>query len=188
MPDPDDSTPRHIDAALVERARTGDRHAMAELHRNYARMVHAIVLARSPASEAEDIVQDVFVQAMTRLDSLSKPSSFGSWIGTIARNAVTDHYRRRRPTEELGDDHESSAPSAAARVQALEVLEVIRGLPETYRETLIMRLVEGMTGPEIAERSGMTPGSVRIKLHRGMTMLREQLAGGTHRSEDEVTP
>jgi RNA polymerase sigma-70 factor, ECF subfamily len=55
------------------------------------------------------------------------------------------------------------------------VLQMIRKLPEAYRETLILRFVEGMTGPEIAESTGMKPGSVRVNLHRGMKLLREQL-------------
>jgi len=55
------------------------------------------------------------------------------------------------------------------------VLRTIRSLPEAYRETLILRLVEGMTGPEIAARTGLTPGSVRVNLHRGMKQLREKL-------------
>jgi RNA polymerase sigma-70 factor (ECF subfamily) len=54
------------------------------------------------------------------------------------------------------------------------VLDVIRTLPEAYRDTLLMRLVEGMSGAEIAERSGLTPASVRVN-HRGMKMLREKL-------------
>ena len=54
---------------------------------------------------------------------------------------------------------------------------MIRGLPEAYRETLIMRLVEGMTGPEIAKVTGLTPQSVRVNLCRGMKMLRELAAG-----------
>jgi len=55
------------------------------------------------------------------------------------------------------------------------ILAAVRSLPEAYCETLILRLVEGMTGPEIAERTGLTPGSVRVNLHRGMQMLREKL-------------
>jgi RNA polymerase sigma-70 factor (ECF subfamily) len=55
------------------------------------------------------------------------------------------------------------------------VLEAIRSLPESYREPLILRLVEGMTGPEIAARTGLTPGSVRVNLHRGMQHLRASL-------------
>jgi len=63
----------------------------------------------------------------------------------------------------------------------MAVLAAIQRLPEAYRETLVLRLVEGMTGPEIAERTGLTPGSVRVNLHRGMQMLREALAGATGR-------
>ena len=59
--------------------------------------------------------------------------------------------------------------------EAIAVLDVVRKLPDAYRETLLMRLVEGMSGAEIAERSGLTPGSVRVNLHRGMKLLREQL-------------
>ena len=61
------------------------------------------------------------------------------------------------------------------RTDALAVLGVIRTLPEAYRETLVLRLVEGMTGPEIAARTGLTAASVRVNLHRGMKQLRERL-------------
>jgi RNA polymerase sigma-70 factor (ECF subfamily) len=62
-------------------------------------------------------------------------------------------------------------------VEALAVLALIRTLPEAYRDTLVLRLVEGLTGPEIAERTGLTPASVRVNLHRGMKLLREKLQG-----------
>ena len=57
----------------------------------------------------------------------------------------------------------------------MAVLDVVRKLPDAYRETLLMRLVEGMTGAEIAAKSGLTPASVRVNLHRGMKLLRERL-------------
>jgi RNA polymerase sigma-70 factor (ECF subfamily) len=65
--------------------------------------------------------------------------------------------------------------------EALTVLAAIRRLPEAYRETLVLRLVEGLTGPEIAERTGLTPGSVRVNLHRGVAMLREALGRSDNR-------
>ena len=65
--------------------------------------------------------------------------------------------------------------------RAVTVLAVIRSLPEAYRETLILRLVEGMTGPEIAARTGLTAGSVRVNLCRGMQQLREKLRTKTDR-------
>ena len=60
------------------------------------------------------------------------------------------------------------------------MLDVIRKLPDAYRDTLLMRLVEGMSGPEIADRSGLTPASVRVNLHRGMKLLREKLGWTSH--------
>ncbi|MBV9767107.1 MAG: hypothetical protein JOZ48_19860, partial [Acidobacteriaceae bacterium] len=61
--------------------------------------------------------------------------------------------------------------------EAFEVLDMLQRLPKAYRETLILRLVEGMTGPEIAVRTGLTPDSVRVNLCRGMKQLRQALAG-----------
>ena len=61
------------------------------------------------------------------------------------------------------------------RAEALQVLAAIRTLPEAYQETLILRLVEGMSGPEIAAQVGLTPDSVRVNLHRGMQQLRARL-------------
>ena len=59
--------------------------------------------------------------------------------------------------------------------EARRLLAIVRTLPDAYRETLVLRLVEGLTGPEIAERTGLTPASVRVNLHRGMKLLREKL-------------
>jgi RNA polymerase sigma-70 factor, ECF subfamily len=62
-------------------------------------------------------------------------------------------------------------------VEARAILDVIRSLPEAYREPLVLRLVEGMSGQEISERTGLTPASVRVNLHRGMKLLRARLEG-----------
>ncbi len=164
------------DAMLVARARAGDRSAMAELHSRYARMIHAILLARVPHDQADDLAQDVFVHAISKLHGLRTPAAFGGWLSMIARNCATDFHRRRRVVSELDEaDHEAVGASADKHLRALEVLAAIKRLPDAYREALIMRLVEGMTGPEIAERTGLTKGSVRVNLHRGMKLLRDEL-------------
>ena len=64
-------------------------------------------------------------------------------------------------------------------------LDAVKSLPEAYRETLVLRLVEGLSGPEIAERTGLTPASVRVNLHRGMKLLREKLGAPAARGEDD---
>ncbi len=162
-------------AELVRRARAGDRGAFGELHGRYARMVHAILLARVAPGDAADLVQDVFLTAWRRMADLHEPAAFGGWIAAIARNAAVDHLRVRRLHDPVPDDLGAPAPPVS---EVLQVLRAVRALPEAYRETLLMRLVEGMNGPEIAERTGMTDGSVRVNLHRGMQMLRDRLGVG----------
>ena len=94
----------------------------------------------------------------------------------IARNRATDHRRRATETVELPDSLadertlDGGESAAGAGLDAEAALEAIRSLPDAYRETLVLRLVEGMSGPEIAVRTGLTPASVRVNLHRGMKL------------------
>ncbi len=159
---------------LVRAAQRQDRAAFAELYALYGRMVHGLLLARVSRTDVDDLVQDVFLQAMQRLPELREPEAFGGWLASIARHRAVDHFRRAAPTVDLPDN---LAAVQADRTGALAVLTTIRNLPEAYRETLTLRLVEGMTGPEIALRTGLTEGSVRVNLHRGMKLLRERLEG-----------
>jgi RNA polymerase sigma-70 factor, ECF subfamily len=158
---------------LIAAAAHGDRGAFGELYSRYARMVHGILLARVPPGDAEDLVQDVFMSAMRQLRVLRTAAAFRGWLAAIARNRAMDHYRQSRHRAEFDETVERTHGVADGR--AFEVLDAIRSLPEAYRETLILRLVEGLTGPEIAERTGLTPESVRVNLCRGMKMLRELL-------------
>jgi RNA polymerase sigma-70 factor (ECF subfamily) len=160
------------EAALVAAVRAGERDAFARLYESFAPLVHGVLLARVPYDEVSDLVQDVFLVAFRKLESLRDATRFGPWVAMIARNRAMDFHRRRRETEELRDEVARGAGHVA---EAREALEIIRSLPEAYRETLVLRLVEGMTGPEIAERTGLRPASVRVNLHRGMKLLRERL-------------
>jgi RNA polymerase sigma-70 factor, ECF subfamily len=172
------------DDALVRAAQQGDRTAFGLLYARYSRMVHGILLARVPFADVDDLVQDVFLQALPRLTTLREVSRFPGWLASIARNRATDFHRRTKPTDEFDEESDSaqsgtSAPSANhsshSSAEAHAILQAIRSLPDAYREPLILRLVEGMTGPEIAARTGLTHGSVRVTLHRGMQQLREIL-------------
>jgi RNA polymerase sigma-70 factor, ECF subfamily len=161
------------EAALAAAARGGDREAFARLYELFSPMVHGILLARVPYDEARDLVQDVFLTAYGKIGMLRDAARFGPWVAMIARNRAMDFHRRARETEELRESF--SDGTSGAEAEAAEVLEIIRALPEAYRETLVLRLVEGMTGPEIAARTGLQPASVRVNLHRGMKLLRERL-------------
>lgn len=184
-------------ASLVAAARAGDRAALTGLHARFAPVVHGILLARLPPADCDDLVQEVFLNVIRRLGTLRDDRAFPAWVATMARNFATSFFRRRGrsgrheavvarigpggatpPTAIPGPVAPGPCNDALARLQAQEVLAVIRSLPETYSETLTLRLAEGLTGPQIAARTGMSHGSVRVNLHRGMTLLRERLRIG----------
>jgi RNA polymerase sigma-70 factor (ECF subfamily) len=160
-------------AELAIAACAGSPAAFATLYQRFHRAVHAVALARGDVGDAGDVVQDVFADAWQKLPALREPAAFAGWLLTMARHRAIDVARRRRPVASLV---EASVPPTP-RAEAMAAVAAIRALPETYRETLIMRLVEGLTGPEIAERTGMTPDSVRVHLSRGLKLLRQRLEG-----------
>jgi RNA polymerase sigma-70 factor (ECF subfamily) len=163
----------------------GDREARASLYRTFVPTVHAIALAHVGSQHADDVTQDVFCTVFASLSRLRDPAAFAGFLCTAARNAARDVLRRRRrtpaavPADELAAGDPSPAAAAAQKEEAERVLAAVRALPEAYRETLLLRLVGGLSGAEIAERTGLTHGSVRVNLTRGMAMLRPLLSGET---------
>lgn len=160
-------------AALVCAAQSGDRAAFGTLYERYARMIHGILLSQVEFADAEDVVQDVFIRAMQQLRSLRNPAAFGSWLAAIARRSAADLHRKQKQSRETCDRTEA----AGLDQEVFSILAELQKLPKAYRETLLLRLVEGMTGPEIASRTGLAPESVRVNLCRGMKLLREALRG-----------
>src|SRR5439155_26126928 len=132
-------------AETIRAVAFGDRDAFARLYADYVRLVHAIVLGRVPRRDVDDLVQDVFITAYRRIRELRNPSAFGGWIATIARNRATDYLRQSREQVELPDEMPGGDPIEA---ETIAVLDIVRKLPEAYRETLLMRLVEGMSGAD----------------------------------------
>ena len=173
--------------ANVDAARRGDRGAFASLHEQYTPMVHGMLLARVGMNDADDLVQEVFLHAMRKLPTLRDSAAFGPWLATITRNFAAQFLRDRRRRANVAPhviaNPASGSDRSATRGEALRILEVMRSLPKAYQETLILRLVEGLTGPQIATCTGLTEGSVRVNLNRGMSLLRERL-GMTAQPED----
>ena len=158
----------------VRLARRGSQQAYSFLYTRFAALVHAILLGRFAPALADELTQECFATAFARLHQLQDDSRFGAWIAAMAR--------RMKPTTgaELHDAQDLDAfrckgaqPDEVA--DAAHVLRAIAALPEAYRETLMLRLVEGMNGQQIADLTGLTPASVRVNLHRGMARLRAAL-------------
>lgn len=161
-------------ARLVREARGGSQTAFAHLYRRFVPLVHSIQLGRCRPALADELTQECFAIAFARLAQLNEGHKFGAWIATIAKRIPV--------TERAGDtaiDDSSDPVSASAtpeqRTEAARLLRTISDLPEAYRDTLMLRLVEGLSGPEIAAMTGLTPESVRVNLCRGMEKLRAAL-------------
>jgi RNA polymerase sigma-70 factor (ECF subfamily) len=162
------------DATLVAAARRGERMAFGALYRRHARLVQAVLLARVPLDGVDDLLHDVFLQAMDRLTTLRDDAAFAGWIVAIARRRAADWRRRRRDMVALSEDI-AAEPYDRERAEADEAIAAIVALPEAYRETMMLRFVAGLDGPAIAARTGLTHGSVRVNLHRGTALLRQRL-------------
>lgn len=168
---------------LVALARRGDRGSWSTLYDIYAPVVHAVLLLRVGYPDADDLTQEVFIAAMRKIGSLRNDATFSSWLLSIARRRagtlfrVRSLFRRSLPRAAEGRPGHADAP--AIRESSLtprQLLQAIRSLPAAYQETLALRLIEQLQGPEIARRLGLTHGSVRVNLARGMKLLREKLA------------
>jgi RNA polymerase sigma-70 factor (ECF subfamily) len=167
-----EETEEPIEVILVRAVLAGEHDRFARLYEIYAPLVHGVLLARVPRDEVDDLAQEIFLHALRKLHTLREAKAFGPWIAMIARNRAMDFHRSTRETVEVTEQIAiASTPNRTAR----EVLDLIRSLPDAYRETLVLRFVEGMTGPEIASRTGLTPASVRVNLHRGVKLLREKM-------------
>ncbi|MBL8921055.1 MAG: sigma-70 family RNA polymerase sigma factor [Myxococcaceae bacterium] len=169
----------------VAGARRNERDAFGRLHQHFARLVHAVIITKVPAADAADLTQDVFLLMLSKLPTLEDDQAFPAWLLEIARNRAAKFLRDRPRAASLDEAQEGVAPDRSGWPDARKVLATLQTLPDAYGETLAMRLIEGLSGPDIAERTGLTPGSVRVNLHRGMAMLREKLGLPPKEGSDE---
>jgi RNA polymerase sigma-70 factor (ECF subfamily) len=158
-----------LDAAMERESKEQE---FNRLYVKYAPLVHGVLLARLPREEVQDVMQEVFLAAYRNLGSFRDKEAIGGWLVKVARNQTVNYYRSARKTDELDESIESQATDAS---EAAEIMRTIRSMPDAYRETLVLRLVEGLTGEEIAKLTGLKPDSVRVNLHRGMKLLRRRL-------------
>lgn len=176
------------EVALVTRARSGDRAAFEELVRRTSRLVFArLYLETGDAHRAEDLLQDSLFTAFRSLSSLADPKGFRSWLLTIAQNAAIDaarhdgRHKRSGPHADPAalDDVAGAGPGPDERLEQKEqrerVLAVLRSLPEEYRLPLTLRYIGGSDYETIQTQLGLTNGSLRGLLHRGLKLLRERL-------------
>jgi RNA polymerase sigma-70 factor (ECF subfamily) len=181
------------DAELVRRARARDEAAIRAIMQANNRRLYRIArgILRNDG-EAEDVVQETYVRAFTHLESFRGDSSLATWLARIAMNEALGRLRRQRPSVEL-----STLPPGALEAQIIQfplsaasedpektmaqreiqhvVEHAIDDLPEAFRIVFVTRVIEGMNVEETAELLGLKPETVKTRLHRARTMLRDNV-------------
>ena len=175
------------DFQLIDDTLAGDRSAYGELVRKYQdRLYNAVVQITGCHDEAEDVVQDVFVQAYVKLEKFQKASAFYTWLYRIAFNAAVSRKRRKRVEYSVEQSREVSgneptyqgdSPSENLHRQeeVQQVHAALRRLSDEHRKILVLREMEGCCYESIAEVLEVPVGTVRSRLHRARTQLREEL-------------
>jgi RNA polymerase sigma-70 factor, ECF subfamily len=177
------------EAALVASARRGDRAAFEELVRRTSRLVFArLYLETGDRHRAEDLLQETLLIAYRSLNQLADPRGFRTWLLRIAQNVAIDAARRDLRRKRAGSGQRQDGSLAAAPDKSAEpgrkleqeelrgqVLAILRSLPEEYRLALTLRYIAGADYDTICLQLGLTNGSLRGLLHRGLKMLRDKL-------------
>jgi RNA polymerase sigma-70 factor (ECF subfamily) len=177
------------DASLVEAALDGDSRAFEELVRRYQERIFGLLrhYTRSPV-EIEDLAQDTFLKAYTRLDSFGGQSSFYTWLYRIALNTALDFLKRKgrspvqavdEPEDVGGAPRQQGWEAPDARMQREEIARithaVLEALPEIFRTVLVLREFEDLSYQEIADMLGISIGTVESRLFRARARFREKL-------------
>ena len=187
----DEKSTEPTDEQLVARSRGGDRSAFEQLVRRTARLVYSrqYLETRDP-HRAEDLTQETFLLAWRSIGELADPANFRAWLLAIARSAAADAHRREHRLkrgsgarrEDLGvvtgslPDGAPTPDDAAEREESRRrVAGALRALPEEYGLPLTLRYIAGADYDTIGRQLGLSNGSLRGLLHRGMARLREML-------------
>lgn len=174
-------SPAHDEPFLVERVRQGDGQAFGTLVERYSDQAFAVAYGfLQHAEDAEDLVQDAFIRALEKIDSLGRGSSFGPWFYRLLVNAALNRrkYLARRQTQEVPDavaGRESPAADADRAELRRRLAGALGSLPSDLETVVILHDLEGFKHPEIAKILGIPEGTCRSHLWKARRQLREQL-------------
>src|SRR5262249_18562710 len=177
--------PAMSDAELVERCRAGDDSAWHELVERYSRYVYAICTRgfRLGEEDAEDVFQDVFTRAYTRLDTLRDPAAFRPWIAQLTRRRCLDALTATK--QEVATEHEEAEDSAelAEVEEAYAVREALATLSEMCQDILDRFFTRDQSYKTIADELEIPSGTIASRIARCLGRLRTELEGRNEPSE-----
>ena len=132
-------------------------------------------------AEAEDLCADVFEKVFTRIDQFdSTKASLSTWIFTITRNTVIDHFRRTKPTEELDEnlsDNTELDESLLNNESMEELAAALKKLPRELTELIVLRYYDNKPLTKVAEIMGLSYGAVKLRHQKALGILKRELQG-----------
>ncbi|HSP91126.1 MAG TPA: RNA polymerase sigma factor [Vicinamibacterales bacterium] len=172
----------------MQRCRGGEVGAFEELYKRYGSRLYTVAYRMTgSAADAEDLVQDIFLQVYRRLDTYRAEAALGTWLHRIAVNACLDFLRskqgRLRRVTDAGEDLDAlEAPAAGpwragAALDRMDIERAIAQLPPSYRRAFLLHDVEGLEHHEIGETLGIAEGTSKSLLFKARTRLRVILRG-----------
>ena len=191
------SIPESRETQLLEKLRSGDRTAIEEFYNVYKKKLYYLVLEQVDRNQAaaEDLVQEVFLAALSSLDKFRGDSRLYTWLRSIAFHKINDFYRRqgREPSpqksspdwnaitlEQAAGDERPAHSAMESEETRLQVHQALVDLPQDYREVLVLKYLEDMPVLEISQIMGRSPKSVEGLLTRARKALRTNLTENNH--------
>ena len=157
---------------------------MEQIYMTYSSKVMSYIGARiRNRADAEDLCADVFEKVQRKLaDFDPEKAQIGTWIFSITRNTVIDHYRRIKPSEELDENLSDSSEIDENLLQTEtlgELASALRSLPQQMMDIIVLRYYDGKPLTEIAKMMGLSYGAVKLRHQNALLMLKERMGMGT---------
>lgn len=182
------AVPEHPDLALADRCRAGAPGAFEELYRANAPRLFGLACRLVGRSDAEDVLQDIFLAAHRKLELYRGDASIGTWLYRLATNLCVDHLRSRdtkwaRMTDGLPEEPIASPLALGSVIGAVDRIDLERALaelPAGCRAVFVLHDVEGLEHREIGSLLGIADGTSKSQLHKARMRLRAALAARRH--------
>lgn len=164
------------DAALIEAARSGDADALVSLIAAAQPDIRRYAARNCRAADIDDAVQETLLLLYRRVGTLRAVTSFSAWLFAVARRACLRLLRRSKATaDDPADDVEVRLSHLAPEDIRIDLSRAIQSLPDHYREVILLRDIEELSIEEIAGVLGLTRESVKARIHRARSMIREYM-------------
>ncbi|MCP4300227.1 MAG: sigma-70 family RNA polymerase sigma factor [Gammaproteobacteria bacterium] len=168
---------RSPEVLVVSLARTGDRSAFEELVRRRQTWIRNLMRrCCGNITLADDLAQQVFMQAWRTIHHLQRRDRFGAWLKRVAVNTWLQHVRKNDPLKDAEEHDETNLTQQDTTGVAMDLDSALATLPNPVRLCVVLSYHEGMTHSEIADITGMSPGTIKSHIRRGSERLRRLLS------------